>query len=158
MQKIFETSLLAGNPALLIPAIVALVLFPIFIHIQKENKCSVAKKVLVVIVVLLIVQAWFAVTQRITYKNIVSAYQCGDYLTISGEVRDYILPATVLNKHEQFTVNGIEFSYGGGQGKNYFGYDKTALDGGAITQNGVMVDICYITYDGLNVIVRLDVK
>lgn len=96
-------------------------------------------------------------TQIYAYRNVVIAYKRGQYQTITGEIQDYTPPATNLNVHESFRINDVLFSYGGGAASNYFGYDKTALNGGAILRNGLIVNICYITYDNINIIVQFDV-
>lgn len=95
------------------------------------------------------------------YRNVVLAYQQGKFLIVTGNVQNYMAPSSTLNKYESFSVSGISFSYGGSEGKNYFGYDKTILDGGSINGNGVFVTVYYIIYDDKddkNVIVRLDVE
>jgi hypothetical protein len=114
--------------------------------------------VLIAVIVLSLIQLWFAATQVLRYKDIVGAYQNGKYLTVSGEVQEYTPPVSRLNTYEQFYVNEIEFSYGGGFARDYFGYDQTALDRGAITRSGIFVRIRYIPYNGSNIIVRLDVQ
>lgn len=92
-----------------------------------------------------------------TYEKIVVPYQRGEYQVIKGEVQDYTPAATIFNAYETFRIDDVFFAYGGGRGKNYFGYDKTGIEGGAITSNGIYVEIGYVTYRGNNIIVQLDI-
>ena len=158
LHTVFKSTLLAGNPVLILPIIVIiLICVASSIYYRRPFWKTLSKRTSVIIVTLLLFQMWFLGTQLITYKNVVVAYQMGEYETVIGQVQEYKPPSTNLNPWESFSVDGVSFSYGGGECRNYFGFDKTSINGGPITQNGLFVRVSYVVYDGKNIIVQLDI-
>lgn len=90
-------------------------------------------------------------------RHVLLAYISGQYQTVTGVVTEYKPPASSYNPYEEFQVNGIHFSYSPGDITSVFGYDKTALNGGVITKNGLFVEVLYVRYGFQNVIVQIDI-
>ena len=68
------------------------------------------------------------------YKNVVQAYQNGDYETVEGFVEDFHPMPYEGHSMESFTIDGVEFAY-----TDYSitqGYHNALSHGGVITGNG----------------------
>lgn len=163
MNVVFETSIFSGNPIFLIapPTFLLVTYVSLRLYYKKSILAclkSLPIKNLLGIVFISLLSLYSIFVEIMAYKNVIIAYQEGNYMVIGGEIADYTPPRTRLNPYESFRVANMVFEYGDGVCRNYFGYDKTSINGGAILKDGLEVKICYIPFDKRNVIVRLEIE
>lgn len=163
MNIVFETSIFAGSPIFLIapPAFLLVTYVSLRLYYKKPILAcmrSLSTKNLLGIVFISLLSLYSIFVEIMAYKNVVIAYKAGNYIVIEGEVTNYTPPKTRMNPYETFKVANVFFEYGDGVCKNYFGYDKTSINGGASLKDGLDVKICYIPFDKRNVIVKLEIE
>ncbi len=156
VKTVFETGALAGDVWHLIPIIVAVGVLAVILGRRKDGK-NVNWKIIAFCAVFALIGAIMLIQDIQVWHDLVEPYRRGRYLTAEGPVEDFVPAASKRNPRESFTVDGVPFVLGG-EAEGFYGYDRTSLFGGAITENGMSVRICYIPYNGINVILRLDVE
>ena len=85
-------------------------------------------------------------------KKVYGKYIQGDYLTVEGEVENYMPDPDGANLPDRFSVEDIDFSIPGFT--TVWGYPLRHVDGGEL-QNGLNVKIYYIPYKFENVIMKI---
>ena len=95
-------------------------------------------------------------TTIIDYCNVQSIYNDGEFMIVEGEVEDFVPMKLDGHSSESFSLNGVKFSYSRSIPIN--GYHLAKVDGGYIKENGQIIRIHYINYNGDNLILKLEIK
>lgn len=80
-------------------------------------------------------------------------YIDGDYSICEGIIEDYNTKESINTDFDEFTVDGIIFKISSHPPIDY-GY-LCRTDGGVL-EDGMQVRICYIEYNGINVIMKIE--
>ena len=104
--------------------------------------------ILVGSIVLVIIASYLVLSSEI--KPLIK-YKTNNYEIVEGYVENFINNHD--GKREEFTINGIKFSYWNKHGS---GYDKTQKDGGVIEGNGQHLKIGYYWEGSQNEIVYIE--
>lgn len=79
-----------------------------------------------------------------------------EYQVVEGKIEDFHPMPHSGHDVESFTVNGVYFEY-----SDYmlvYGFNNTASHGGPLKRNGQQVRLSYITVDGDNRILKIELK
>jgi hypothetical protein len=79
-----------------------------------------------------------------------------EYQVVQGKIEDFHPMPHSGHDVESFTVNGVYFEY-----SDYmlvYGFNNTASHGGPLKRNGQQVRLSYITVDGDNRILKIELK
>lgn len=119
-------------------------------------KTVITERVMTILALTLTLCAFlFAIVANIIdYNFIKNSYHERNYNVVEGVVEEFIPMKFEGHSQESFIVEGIEFSYS--RSNPIYGYHFPKVDGGFITGNGQYVKISYITYNEINIIVKLE--
>lgn len=156
VKTVFETGPMAGNFWSLVPVAVAAAVL-VAVLVRRGLGKGPDKKLIALGIAFAAVGFVMLFQDARVYRAVVVPYYQGAYRTVEGPVEDFAPAAAWQNPRESFTVNGVEFVIDG-EAEGYFGYDRASISGGAIHENGMYVKIRYTSYDGINVILRLEVE
>jgi len=97
------------------------------------------------------------ITKINLYNETQEIYRKKQYDIVEGAI-EYFDPMPYNgHKHESFRVNGVYFNYSDYDGR-YYGFNNTASHGGPLKANGQRVRLAYITREGRNIILRIELK
>ena len=90
------------------------------------------------------------------YKNIVVAYQEGQYETVEGRVENFVPMPYEGHAQETFQIDGVGFAYS--DYSTILGYHNAKSHGGVVTGDGQNLTIRYVYYEpsDCNVIVYIE--
>lgn len=137
----------------IILCLVDLVLLFLYVFLWRKNSVLSAKiATIFVIVVLTFIIGTLVFSHVDARKKVYGKYIQGDYLTVEGEVENYMPDPDGANLPDRFSVEDIDFSIPGFT--TVWGYPLRHVDGGEL-QNGLNVKIYYIPYKFENVIMKI---
>lgn len=79
------------------------------------------------------------------------------YKVAEGEIENFVPMAAGGHGSESFTVAGVKFEYSDFD-STYYGFNNTSSHGGPIKANGQQVRLAYITFDGRNIILKIELR
>ena len=79
-----------------------------------------------------------------------------EYKVVEGKIENFHPMPYSGHDHESFTVNGVHFEYS--DYYIFYGFNNTASHGGPLKGNGQEVRLSYITVDGENRILKIELK
>ena len=79
-----------------------------------------------------------------------------EYQIVEGIIEDFHPMPYSGHEHESFTVNSVHFEYS--DYYIFYGFNNTASHGGPLKQNGQEVRLSYITVNGENRILKIELK
>jgi hypothetical protein len=121
--------------------------------LRKWKEKSKGDKLIIVIpiVLLMIYASWLY--SSITLPDIYDIYIDGDYSICEGVIEDYKTKESINSDYDEFTVDGIAFTISSHPAIDY-GY--ICRSDGGILEDGMQVRICYIEYNSMNVIMKIE--
>ena len=154
MVTVYEISRVIVTPLCLIPLGVTIIILSLLIGCFARNrKRSTAKiavfSALLMVSFLLSIVSLYIITEN--YKNIITPYYKGEYIVVEGEIENI----RFYNDTCKFTVNGVEL---GDQGQSAVLYPGFMGNNKYIHSEGKHVKVGYISYDGYNIVVRLEIE
>ncbi len=78
------------------------------------------------------------------------------YRVVEGAIEDFNPMPPSGHAVESFTVNGVYFEYS--DFMSVYGFNNTASHGGPLKRNGQQVRLSYITVNGVNRILKIELK
>ncbi len=141
------------NPYLIVPLFITVIIFILLIVSflkKKAFKLNPSQVVGLVVFIAFAILSIYNIFKIKQYNQILDDYKKGNYQIVEGVVEDF-LPLAEGRNTESFSVGEVKFVL-----PNNIGYKGTTLDGSFIQGNGQKVKIGYITIDGINYIVRLE--
>ncbi|HRD81472.1 MAG TPA: hypothetical protein PLL53_11990 [Saprospiraceae bacterium] len=79
------------------------------------------------------------------------------YHVVEGKIENFVPMAAGGHGYESFSVAGVTFEYSDFD-STYHGFNNTSSHGGPIKTNGQQVRLAYITIDGRNIILKIEVR
>ena len=143
------------NPYLIVPffiTVVILILLIISFIIKKTLKVSSSQVVGIIVFIAFTSLSIYNIFKIKQYNEILDDYEKGNYEIVEGFIEDY-LPISEEKNTDSFKVDNIEFIL-----PNNIGYKLTSLTDSHIKGDGQFVRIGYVTINGLNYIIRLEVN
>ncbi|MBR4034050.1 MAG: hypothetical protein IKJ04_04520 [Clostridia bacterium] len=121
--------------------------------LRKWKEKSKGDKLIIVIpiVLLMIYASWLY--SSINLPDLYDMYIDGDYSICEGIIEDYKTKESINTDFDEFTVDGIAFKISSHPSID-FGY-LCRSDGGVL-EDGMQVRICYIEYNGINIIMKIE--
>ena len=117
-----------------------------------KGKSKGDKLIIVIPIVLLMIYASWLYSS-ITLPDIYDIYIDGDYSICEGVIEDYKTKESINSDYDEFTVDGIAFKISSHPAIDY-GY--ICRSDGGILEDGMQVRICYIEYNSMNVIMKIE--
>ena len=99
----------------------------------------------------------FTVPSEIANRNRTQKiFENKEYKVVEGIIENFHPMPHSGHDHESFIVNGVHFEYS--DFYIFYGFNNTASHGGPLKQNGQEVRLSYITVDGENRILKIELK
>lgn len=97
------------------------------------------------------------ITKINLYNETQEIYRKKQYDIVEGTIEYFDPMPYGGHKHERFAVKGVHFHYSD-YDESYYGFNNTASHGGPLKTEGQHVRLAYITKDGRNIILRIELK
>lgn len=104
-----------------------------------------------------LIMSFFTIPSYITDRNKTNEmYQNGNFLTVEGKIENFDPMPHSGHAVESFNVNGVHFEYS--DFMSVHGFNNTASHGGPLKRNGQQVRLSYISVNGDNRILKIELK
>lgn len=128
-------------------------IFVLALHKWKEKSKGDKLIIVIPIVLLMIYASWLY--SSITLPDLYDMYIDGDYSVCDGVIEDYKTKESINSDFDEFTVDGISFNI---SSHPYINYGYICRSDGGILEDGMQVRICFIEYNGMNVIMKIETE